>query len=135
MRLCWLFFKTRDRSTGRQFPGLGKHANNRTHVQLWSYPKSVMPKPRQAYFRHALYYLMRTRQAQEFYKTGVETARRGLNLFDSEWGNINVAHTWAASQAEKDDEAAKLCGAYTEVGVYLLALRLHPHEQIVCSPG
>jgi tetratricopeptide (TPR) repeat protein len=80
--------------------------------------------------RHAAHYETLVRAANQLYLQGGEALQRGLALFDLEWSNVQAGQAWAAEHSERDEAAAQLCGAYPDAGVYCLALRQHPHEQI-----
>jgi hypothetical protein len=85
----------------------------------------------QAALRHSTHYLAVLGLADELYLKGGESLMRGLALFDAERGNVSAGQTWAANHAPTDDEAARLCSAYPDAGVYCLNLRQHPRESIV----
>src|SRR2546425_1320704 len=80
--------------------------------------------------RHAEHYKNVAAAANELYKRGGEWLRKGLALFDAEWGNIQGGQAWAAAHAGEDEAAAVLCSAYPDAGLYCLHWRLHPREQI-----
>jgi tetratricopeptide (TPR) repeat protein len=80
--------------------------------------------------RHSTYYLAVLDSADKLYLEGGESLMRGLTLFDLEWGNIQTGQAWAADHAPAQDEAARVCSSYPDAGVYCLALRQHPREQI-----
>jgi tetratricopeptide (TPR) repeat protein len=80
--------------------------------------------------RYAEHYVGVAATANNLYKKGGESLVLGLRLFDTEWGNIQAGQAWAAARVSEDDEAARLCSEYPYFGVYCLALRQHPREQI-----
>jgi tetratricopeptide (TPR) repeat protein len=80
--------------------------------------------------RHAAYYKEVLAAAEEKYLSGGAAVIEGLALFDLEWGNIKVGQAWAAAYRERDQAAAQLCKTYPDAGVYVLALRQRPREQI-----
>ena len=84
-----------------------------------------------AYYRHAVHYEAVARGASALYFRSGEYIQRGLDLFDHEWANIKAGQEWAASQADNNDEAARLVSKYSDAGAYCLELRQHPREQIV----
>src|SRR6185369_3928471 len=84
-----------------------------------------------AHLRHAMYYEIVLRTAEQLYEQGGEAINYGLELLDLEWGNIKLAQAWAEKYAENDFSAAKLCSNYPNVGIFALDLRQHPHERIV----
>jgi tetratricopeptide (TPR) repeat protein len=65
------------------------------------------------------------------YLQGGESLKKGLTLFDLEWGNIQAGQAWATAHASEDKTAAQLCSQYPGAGAYCLELRLHPREHIV----
>jgi tetratricopeptide (TPR) repeat protein len=80
--------------------------------------------------QHAQHYLAVIRTAGYLYMQGGESLRRGLALFDLEWGNIQAGQSWAA-QAESGGNAAMLCSDFPDGdGAYILGLRQHPRESI-----
>lgn len=80
--------------------------------------------------RHAVHYRQVLKQADEFYLQGGGAVTRGLALFDKERENIEAGWSWAAAEAERDEEASQLCSSYPNAGVYVLDLRQHPRERI-----
>lgn len=80
--------------------------------------------------RHAAHYLGVIRKANELYLQGEEALRRGLELFDADWDNIQAAQAWAATQAGEDDAAAALCSNYAYDGAEMIYLRLQPRHRI-----
>ncbi len=80
--------------------------------------------------QHAEHYKKVLSTADDFYLKGSESIAQGLALFDREWVNIQAGQQWAVTNAQDDDEAAQLCNAYPDAGVYVLDLRLHPRDKI-----
>jgi tetratricopeptide (TPR) repeat protein len=67
----------------------------------------------------------------DLYLEGGESSRRGLMLFDLEWGNIQEGHSWVVSQVDiADVDVARLGIRYPDTGVYVLSLRQHSRERI-----
>lgn len=79
---------------------------------------------------HAVHYLMVLAAADQLYQQGNEGILLGLVLFDVERANIETGQRWAATHAAQDATATRLCIAYPNVGIYILALRLHLRDQI-----
>ena len=79
---------------------------------------------------HATHYQTVLATADNLYLNGGESVTRGLALFDLEWGNIQVGHAWVEAEAAADQDAATLCIAYPDAGVYVLDLRQRPRERI-----
>ena len=63
----------------------------------------------QASLRHAAHYLQILRAADKNYYLGHDTLTHGLNLFDSEWPNIQIGQVWACRNSDAVHEAASLC--------------------------
>lgn len=62
--------------------------------------------------RHATHYLSVLRAADDMY-TRSHWPQLGVMAFlDSEWHNIEAGHVWAAAQAERNDDAARLVIEY-----------------------
>ncbi|MCH7662713.1 MAG: tetratricopeptide repeat protein, partial [Chloroflexi bacterium] len=80
--------------------------------------------------RHATYYKDVLDATKVLYKEGGKAVLRGLGLYDMEQENIQAGQEWAASEAEKDDKAARLASGYPDAGVYVLNLRLHARQWI-----
>jgi tetratricopeptide (TPR) repeat protein len=70
------------------------------------------------------------KKANKFYASGGESIKMGLELYDTELINIHQGHSWAVSQAENNEEAARLCIGYPDWGYLILSLRQHPRERI-----
>lgn len=81
--------------------------------------------------RHANHYSSILAQANSIYRHGGEHSRKGLEIFDREWGNFRAAQEWASSQADNDLDAALICVKYPEEGNYLLDLHRKPLERLV----
>jgi tetratricopeptide (TPR) repeat protein len=74
--------------------------------------------------RFALHYQDVLAAADKFYRKGGESLLLGLELFDLEWANIQVAHAWVAAQADAADADLVWLGlTYPDASVYLLYLR------------
>ncbi|MBK9315545.1 MAG: tetratricopeptide repeat protein [Acidobacteria bacterium] len=83
-----------------------------------------------ALHRHAAHYQSVLHEADAFYEQGGEFLKRGLDLLDLEWHNIQVGQVWAAMRSENDRAACELCNSYPDAGKYVLDLRQHPRERI-----
>jgi tetratricopeptide (TPR) repeat protein len=80
--------------------------------------------------RHARHYLAVVRSASDLYLKGGDSLKRGLALFDLEWGNIQTGQAWAMAHAPENNDDAKLCNDYPDLARNLLLWRLPPREQI-----
>ena len=80
--------------------------------------------------RHAAHYCLALADAEGLYVTGGEAIKRGLDLFDAEWGNIQAGQAWAVERGEANPDAARLCIEYPDAGVQVLYLRQRPRERI-----
>ena len=80
--------------------------------------------------RHSEYFKTLLTKANELYLRGARMTKRGVALFDSEWVNIQAGFAWAKEHATKNANAAELCFAYPDIGVFLLDLRQSPHQTI-----
>lgn len=89
-----------------------------------------MPRAYELLFRHATYYLEVLQKASELYVEGDSALRRGLELFDLEYSNIESGQVWAETHAKEDNRAAILCKDYPNAAIDLLDLRFHPHDSI-----
>jgi tetratricopeptide (TPR) repeat protein len=78
--------------------------------------------------RHAAYYLVVGRQADELYMQGGEHVLEGLRLFDEAWPHLLTAY--ARMKARDDDLAASWLNDFPDRMAYVLDLRLPPREQI-----
>ena len=78
---------------------------------------------------HATHYCAVLAEADELYLAGGEAIKEGLELFDTEWVNIQAGQRWAETRAGSDREAARLCIDYPQTG-YILYLRRLPRERI-----
>ena len=89
-----------------------------------------MPGNDEAHRRHATYYEMVLRSANNVSMQGGEDYFIGLASFDREWDNIQQGHEWVARRVEQDEAATRLCEAYSE-NPFLLEFRLHANEFVV----
>ncbi|MGQ0600955.1 MAG: ATP-binding protein [Anaerolineales bacterium] len=80
--------------------------------------------------RQADHYLNVLWAIDRLYKQGDQYTMRGLRLFDREWTNIEAGQAWAAAHLQQNIEAARLCSAYPDAGVYVMDLRQHPRDVI-----
>jgi tetratricopeptide (TPR) repeat protein len=78
---------------------------------------------------HASHYLDVARMIGELYEREA-TARDGLELFDTEWVNLQAGRAWASEHSAGNNEAALSCLHYADALKHLLYLRRHPQEQI-----
>jgi tetratricopeptide (TPR) repeat protein len=80
--------------------------------------------------RMAAHYVKVASAADALFLQGGKGVLQGLEQFDAEWPHIQAGQAWAATHAEEDETAAKLCSAYPDAGAYCLNLRLHSREWI-----
>ncbi len=109
-----------------------KSGRYRLHDLARAFAVEVLPPEEEdgARLRHAEHYLNVLSAADELYLQGGERVLEGLALFDLELENLRAGQAWAASQAGRDEAAARLCSRYPDAGIYCLDLRLHSREQI-----
>lgn len=107
-------------------------ARHRLHdlARLFAYTQLSKEERGTGQMRHATHYLGVIKAAEALYLQGGEPLKRGLRLLDLEWRNIQAGHAWAEEQYSENNLAASLCSNYSDAGLYLLDLRLHPREQI-----
>jgi tetratricopeptide (TPR) repeat protein len=79
--------------------------------------------------RHAGHFLDVARSIEALHERE-STANQGLELFDTEWENLQAGRAWAAKHSEGDAEAALSCLHYADALKHLLYLRRPPREQI-----
>jgi len=79
--------------------------------------------------RFANHYMTRLRRAGELYDIGGEVLQEALRLFDSEWGNLELAQSWAENHADQE-KADEICSSFPDVAPRLLDLRQHPGDRI-----
>ena len=89
-----------------------------------------MPAIWEAQRRHALYYQKVLRAADRLYAKGGGTIRRGINLLNDEWANIQAGQEWAARNAETAPDAAVSCSCYSDAGAHLFNLLIHPRVRV-----
>src|SRR3989442_686199 len=90
----------------------------------------IIGSSRETYIRHASHYLGILREADKNYYLGANTLKHGLELFDSEWANIQTGQAWVRDNASYDEEAASLCINFPYWGAHILNLRLGARERI-----
>ncbi len=79
--------------------------------------------------RHARYYQERLQKANNLLLQGGDSMKKGLQLFDLEWLNIQGGQSWTKENADMDSEAAGICSNFARTGS-ILELRLHPQENV-----
>ena len=89
-----------------------------------------MTSLREARLRHANYYENVLYEADTLFMEGGEATRRGLDLFELSWGNIQLGQLWSERHAAEDEAAAKICSGYGSSGSFLLEIRQSPFENI-----
>jgi tetratricopeptide (TPR) repeat protein len=89
-----------------------------------------MPTSREANLRYAKYYLELIWRTSQLYELGDIALRQGLALFDAELPHFRRAQKWVSKASGDDTKATALCSHYPDAGVYVINLRLHPHERI-----
>jgi tetratricopeptide (TPR) repeat protein len=72
-------------------------------------------------------------EAGRLYAQGGEHLLQGLALWDAERAHIEPGLVWAATRAEDDDVAARLCSDYARAASGLLPLRLRPRHRLAWS--
>ena len=112
----------RNRATGRF----------RLHDLMTLFAESSLNGQERAIARHhhAAHYQSVLHEADALYEQGSEFLKRGLDLVDLEWLNIQAAQTWAATKFESNRMACDLCNSFPDAGKYVLSLRQHPRERI-----
>lgn len=83
----------------------------------------------QVRLRLANYYLGRLQVADTAYRRGL-TDTTSITLLNQEWLQIVQWQSWAASLIGRNDEAARLCAAYPQLGAEILITRQTPEERI-----
>ncbi|MEK9627900.1 MAG: tetratricopeptide repeat protein [Nitrospinota bacterium] len=61
---------------------------------------------------------------------GGKPETKGLMFFDQELDNIKAGQEWSQKNCSKDQDAAKVCSAYTKNGAEIIVKRLQPAETI-----
>ena len=98
------------------------------HPLLRQFGAKLLPPEHPAWGRMAAHYLQVASAADALYQNDQITA--GLALFDREWSHIQAGQEWAATRAQTDIAAARLCTQYPDTRFYCLALRLRPRQRI-----
>lgn len=80
--------------------------------------------------RFASHYQSVLHEADALYEQGRDWLKKGIDLLDLEWQNIQNAQIWARRHAEDDRAACELCNSFPDAGKYVLNLRQHPRERI-----
>ncbi len=80
--------------------------------------------------RHARVYCEVLAAADDLYLKHGDQTFQGLALFDREWGNIQAGFAGVSARASSDEDAARLCSAYLNAGVYCLQLRQSTDKRI-----
>lgn len=84
-----------------------------------------------AKYRHSRYFASILQTADELYRRpGPESGKEGLQLFETEWTNIQQGQAWAASHAESDEDAASLCVVYSVAAPNLTRARLSAYTRL-----
>ncbi len=99
-------------------------------LRIFARAKLTPDERHKAHLAHAEHYGRILGLANDLYLKGGEGVLKGLRVFDTERGNIEAGQRWSATNAETDDDAAKLSNDYPDAGAYVLSLRLHPRKRI-----
>src|SRR5438874_2398017 len=97
-----------------------------------------MPKPwqwteqeqAQAEKGHAEFFLERARAARDLYLQGNENVFKGLTQFDADLPNIRAGQAWAAANADKNQESARICSMYPDALAHMMQICIPLREQI-----
>jgi tetratricopeptide (TPR) repeat protein len=89
------------------------------------------PERMVAQLRHAAHYKDVLAATEGLYLQGGQSVRKGLALFDAEWGNIQAGQVWTTAHASEDIAATRLCSQYPGASPDCLGLRVHPRERIL----
>jgi len=82
-----------------------------------------------AKFDHARHYQELLWKANDLLLQGGYNFLKGLDLFDSDWINIQIGQSWIEANAAKSPENAKICSNFAKAWE-ILDLRLHPSKYI-----
>ncbi len=89
-----------------------------------------MPKTREAQLRHAKYYAVALKMADESYMRGGSATYEGLQLLDFDYDNIERAQAWAQAHLDDNSDAAALCVEFALGGRHILGVR-QPTESLI----
>lgn len=89
-----------------------------------------MSKLYESKYRHARYFLRVLSDFGRLYELGGARITDTIHNFDQEWGQIEAAQAWSATQARGDARAAELATAFGRNGIFLTDLYLIPAEQM-----
>jgi tetratricopeptide (TPR) repeat protein len=82
-----------------------------------------------ASLRYAEHYVKVLLVAEELFDRGGHAIKQGLEVFDTEWGNIQAGQAWTAASCQRGEDAAKACSDFADAWS-LLGLRLHPRHYL-----
>jgi tetratricopeptide (TPR) repeat protein len=83
-----------------------------------------------ARLRHATHYQNVLASANNLYLEDGRGIARGLEMFDLERANIEAGQAWMISQADSDNEIARLCLSYLSSDIVIVYLRFYPRQRI-----
>ncbi len=93
-------------------------------LQRWLKTKVNKTTLGQADLRRATYYMSRLQMLSDLFHSNQATKKdQALQLFDIDWKNIKAGQAWAQANCLKDNEVAKICQGYAELGYPMLQLR------------
>ncbi len=93
-------------------------------LQFWMKTRINKTHLGQVDLRRATYYMTRLQFLSDlFHSNNASKKDQALQLFDLDWKNIKEGQSWAQAHCLKDNEVAKICQGYAELGYPLLQLR------------
>ncbi len=90
----------------------------------------------QADLRRATYFMTRMQLLSDMFHSNLASKKdQALQLFDLDWKNIAASQSWAQANCLKDNEVARICQSYAELGYPLLQLRQSAQNRLPWLEG
>ncbi len=105
-------------------------------IQRWLATKLNKVSPGQTDLRRATFYMTRMQMLNDLFNSNLASKKdQALQLFDLDWKNFQAGQSWAQSNCLKDNEIARICQGFAELGYPLLQLRQSAQNRLPWLEG
>lgn len=105
-------------------------------IQRWLVTKLNKVNPGQTDLRRATFYMTRMQMLNDLFNSTLASKKdQALQLFDLDWKNFQAGQAWAQANCLKDNEIARICQGFAELGYPLLQLRQSAQNRLPWLEG
>lgn len=105
-------------------------------IQRWLATKLNKVNAGQTDLRRATFYMTRMQMLSDLFKSNLASKKdQALQLLDLDWKNFQAGQSWAQANCLKDNEIARICQGFAELGYPLLQLRQSAQNRLPWLEG